>query len=163
SKACRTFVKHIEHVILGLANPDFAMSNNWTRNLWLRLLLLVVGVGVCNAQSLDPAKPTPIRNANVLGHIAARDLGDARLTDHYYTFNGTPGDLLITIQSRNLNGDLDVFTASGLRPLIKLALYAESTSPVTKGIYLRKREPLILRVEARSPNDDEGSYQLFFG
>jgi hypothetical protein len=42
-------------------------------------------------------------------------------------------------------------------------LYAESTTPVTKGIYLRKREDLILRIEARSPNDDEGTYQLFFG
>ena len=35
--------------------------------------------------------------------------------------------------------------------------------PITKGIYLRRREDLILRVEARSPNDDEGMYQLFFG
>ena len=139
------------------------MSNNWTRKFWLPLLLLLLGVSVCNAQSLDPAKPTPITSSNVLGQIAARDLGDARVTDHYYTFNGTPGDLLITVQSRNLNGDLDVFTASGLRPILKLNLYAESASPVTKGIYLRKRESLILRIEARSPNDDEGSYQLFFG
>jgi hypothetical protein len=99
----------------------------------------------------------------LLGRIVARDLGDSRLTNHYYTFFGTPGDLLITIQSRNLNGDLDVFAANGLRPLLKLSLYAESTSPVTKGIYLRRREQLILRIEARSPNDDEGTYQLFFG
>ena len=46
----------------------------------------------------------------------------------------------MTVNSRNLNGDVDVFTAGTLRPLLKLSLYAESSSPVTKGIYLRKRE-----------------------
>ena len=66
------------------------------------------------------------------------------------------------MQSQNLNGDIDVFTAGTLRPLLKLTLYAEIASPVTKGIYLRKREDLILRVEARSPNDDEGTYRLTF-
>ena len=119
-------------------------------------------VGV-KAQSLDAATPAPVRSNNLIGKIAARDLGDSRLTDHYYAFTGTPGDLTITIQSKNLNGDLDVFTAGSLRPLLKLTLYAETSTPVTKGIYLRKRESLILRVEARSPNDDEGTYQLFFG
>jgi hypothetical protein len=67
------------------------------------------------------------------------------------------------VKSQNLNGDLDVFTVGTLRPLLKLTLYAESSAAVTKGIYLRKREDLILRIEARSPNDDEGKYQLFFG
>jgi hypothetical protein len=118
--------------------------------------------GVLSAQSLDQNTPAPIRSTSLIGKIAARDLGDSRLTDHYYAFNGTPGDLLITVQSRNLNGDLDVFTAGTLRPLLKLTLYAENSRPVTKGIYLRRRESLILRIEARSPNDDEGSYQLFF-
>src|SRR4030095_9710701 len=127
------------------------------------LVLLSFAGGEIFAQSLNPASPAPIRGTNLQGKIAARDLGDSRLTDHYYAFTGTPGDLLITVQSRNLNGDLDVFTAGTLRPLLKLTLYAVSTTPVTKGIYLRKREDLILRIEARSPNDDEGSYQLFFG
>ncbi|HZN07730.1 MAG TPA: hypothetical protein VFB65_13135 [Pyrinomonadaceae bacterium] len=104
-----------------------------------------------------------MRSNTVTGRIAARDLGDSRLTDHYYAFTGTPGDLLITVQSTNLNGDIDVFTAVTLRPLLKLSLYAESTAPVTKGIYLRKREDLIVRIEARSPNDEEGSYRLYFG
>ncbi len=137
-----------------------------TRNsklLWLALVVLLSSIGQLRAQSLDPSKPTPIGSSTLTGHIAARDLGDSRVTDHYYRFNGTPGDLLITVRSQNLNGDLDVFTAVGLRPLLKLTLYAESTNPVTKGIYLRKREDLILRIEARSPNDDEGTYQLFFG
>ncbi|HJT27365.1 MAG TPA: hypothetical protein VJ784_08160 [Pyrinomonadaceae bacterium] len=124
------------------------------------ILLTVVSA---SAQSIDPNAPSPVRNNSVTGRIAARDLGDARLTDHYYALRGTPGDLLITINSTNLNGDVDVFTATTLRPLLKLTLYAESTSPVTKGIYLRRREDLILRIEARSPNDDEGTYRLFFG
>jgi len=106
------------------------------------------------AQSIDPNVPSPVRSNIVDGRIAARDLGDARVTDHYYALTGTPGDLLITVQSNNLNGDIDVFTAGTLRPLLKLTLYAEIASPVTKGIYLRKREDLILRVEARSPNDE---------
>lgn len=139
------------------------MLSKYANRLWLAIVLLLSVATASEAQSLDPAKPAPIRSNTLLGHIAARDLGDSRVTDHYYAFTGTPGDLLITVHSRNLNGDLDVFTATGLRPLLKLSLYAESTTPVTKGIYLRKREDLILRIEARSPNDDEGTYQLFFG
>src|ERR1041385_7387687 len=127
------------------------------------LALLVLAVGSVSAQSIDPNAPSPVRSNSITGRIAARDLGDARLTDHYYALTGTPGDLLITVNSTNLNGDVDVFTATTLRPLLKLTLYAESTTPVTKGIYLRKREDLILRVEARSPNDDEGVYRLSFG
>ena len=122
------------------------------------LLIAASAVG----QSIDPNAPSPVRSNSITGRIAARDLGDARLTDHYYALTGTPGDLLITVNSTNLNGDIDVFTATTLRPLLKLTLYAESTTPVTKGIYLRKREDLILRVEARSPNDDEGVYRLSF-
>jgi len=117
---------------------------------------------VC-AQSIDLKLPSPVRANEVLGKIPARDLGDSRLTDHFYAFAGVPGDVLITVESTNLNGDIDVFTAGSLRPLLKFVLYAESTSPTTKSIYLRRREDLILRVEARSPNDDDGVYHLRFG
>src|SRR3954453_16568144 len=130
--------------------------------LQFAVVVLLLAVGSVAAQSIDPNAPSPVRSNSITGRIAARDLGDARLTDHYYALTGTPGDLLITVNSTNLNGDIDVFTATTLRPLLKLTLYAESTTPVTKGIYLRKREDLILRVEARSPNDDEGTYQLSF-
>lgn len=126
------------------------------------IFLFLIATSVA-AQSIDPNVPSPVRSNTVEGRIAARDLGDARVTDHYYTLTGTPGDLLITVQSNNLNGDIDVFTAGTLRPLLKITMYAEIASPVTKGIYLRKREDLILRVEARSPNDDEGTYRLRFG
>ena len=127
------------------------------------LVILIVSATVSFAQSLDVGTPTPVRSNTVSGRIAARDIGDSRLTDHYYAFTGTPGDLLLTIQTTNLNGDIDVFTAVTLRPLLKLSLYAESTAPVTKGIYLRKRENLIVRIEARSPNDEEGTYRVYFG
>ena len=132
------------------------------RRVCVWVFVLVVATSL-SAQSLDPNAPSPVRSNNVSGRIAARDLGDPRLTDHYYALTGTPGDLLITVQSSNLNGDIDVFTAGTLRPLLKLTLYAEIAAPVTKGIYLRKRKDLILRVEARSPNDDEGTYRLSFG
>jgi hypothetical protein len=128
------------------------------------LSLLIISVVVSSrAQSLDVNAPAPVTSYEVAGAIAARDLGDSRSTDHYYAFVGTPGDVLITIKSNNLNGDVDVFTAGTLRPLLKFTMYAESSSPITKAIYLRKRENLILRVEARSPNDDEGDYQVRFG
>ncbi|HKR22307.1 MAG TPA: hypothetical protein VJS17_06925 [Pyrinomonadaceae bacterium] len=127
------------------------------------LVFLFLTATVSFAQSLDVGAPAPVRSSSASGKIVARDLGDSRLTDHYFRFTGTPGDLLITVQSTNLNGDLDVFTAVTLRPLLKLTLYAESTAPVTKGIYLRKREDLILRIEARTPNDDPGTYKLYFG
>ena len=144
----------------------FFSRNRMIANNSKLLFVALIGLALCveaRAQSLDPSKPTPVRSNTLNGHIAARDLGDARVTDHYYKFTGTPGDLLITVRSQNLNGDLDVFTAVGLRPLLKVTLYAESTNRITKGIYLRKREDLILRIEARSPNDDEGTYDLFFG
>ncbi len=133
------------------------LSNLKRKPLWLALVLLLLVNAGSEAQSLDVGAPTPIRTQSVTGHIGVRDVGDSRLTDHYYAFTGVPGDLLITVKSQNLNGDLDVFTVGTLRPLLKLTLYAESSAAVTKGIYLRKREELILRIEARSPNDDEGS------
>jgi len=125
--------------------------------------LLLALTSTLRAQSLDMRSPSPVRSPELMGTIAARDLGDARLTDHFYTLTGNPGDLVITLESRNLNGDIDVFTAASLRPLLKFTVYAESSSPITKSVYLRKREQLILRVEARSPNDDEGAYHLRFG
>lgn len=124
--------------------------------------LLVLWAGAAFPQSSDVRFPTSVDGNQIVGAIAARDIGDARLTDHFYTFNGLPGDLMITVQSKNLNGDFDVFTAAELRPVLKVTVYAESSTPIAKNIYLRKPESLILRVEARSPNDDEGSYRISF-
>jgi hypothetical protein len=125
-------------------------------SLWLSL-------GIVNAQSTDIAAPVPVRTNEVNAAISARDLGDSRLTDHFYAFTGTPGDLLITVDARNMNGDVDVFTAVGLRPLLKFTIYASGSGPITKSIYLRQRQDLILRVEARTPNDDDAVYRIHFG
>jgi len=141
---------------------EFRAQRRQSAKIFIVALVLFIATSAA-AQSQDSNAPTPVRSSTLTARIAARDLGDPRLTDHYYSFTGTPGDLLISIQSNNLNGDVDVFTATTLRPLLKITLYAEITAPVVKGIYLRKREDLILRVEARSPNDDEGTYRLSFG
>jgi len=136
------------------------------RNVYKTLALFVLCWGVsipANGQSLDRTAPSAVRTSEVTGMISARDLGDSRLTDHFFAFTGTPGDLLITVESRNLNGDIDVFTVNGLRPLLKFTVYDGSASAITKSVYLRKREDLILRVEARTPNDDEGTYRVRFG
>lgn len=140
-------------------------SMKFSKQLTLAVLLLSLSCFLSlsvSAQSLDQSRPTPVQSNEVSGTIHARDIGDARLTDHFYAFTGTPGDVLITVEGKNLNGDVDIFTAA-MRPLLKFALYAGSVSPVTKSVYLRTREDLILRVQARTPDDDDGSYRLRFG
>jgi hypothetical protein len=137
-----------------------------------RLLLVTVALasGLCAlnqivvAQSSDQNLPTPVLSNEINGRIVALDLGDPRLTRHYYAFEGNPGDLLITVESKNLNGDVDVFTAVTFRPLMKTTMYATSqSSEIVKGIYLRAHQILILRVEARTPSDEPGTYHIRFG
>lgn len=116
------------------------------------------------AQSTDQTLPTPVLTNEITGKIKALDLGDPRSTRHFYAFDASPGDLLITVDSKNLNGDIDVFTAVTFRPLMKTSVYASSQSgEITKGIYLRTHQILILRVEARSPSDEPGTYHIRFG
>jgi len=134
-----------------------------SRVLFLLSVCLLLSIGIANGQSTDIAAPTPVRTNELTAAIAARDLGDARLTHHFYAFIGTPGDLLITVDGRNMNGDVDVFTTVGLRPLLKFTIYAGGSGPITKSIYLRQRQDLILRVEARTPNDDDAVYRIHFG
>jgi hypothetical protein len=133
--------------------------------LWCCLVGLMLGLGaeVC-AQSSDQNLPTPVLSREINGQINALDVGDPRLTRHYYAFSANPGDLLITLESKNLNGDVDVFTAVTFRPLVKTTMYADvPPREITKGIYLRAKQILILRVEARTPNDDPGTYHIRFG
>src|ERR1051326_5819590 len=97
------------------------------------------------AQSSDQNLPTAVLANEVTGKIVALDLGDPRSTRHYYALEATPGDLLITLQSKNLDGDIDLFTAITFRPLMKTTIYASGQSQeITKGIYLRTRQILIL-------------------
>jgi len=115
------------------------------------------------AQSIDIGFPTPIRANDISGVITPRDLGDARQTRYFYSFTGTPGDLIVSVEANNLDGEVDVFTAGALRPLAKLSLYAGGTSSGgTQTIYLRARQSLILRVQARTPNDTEGTFRVRF-
>ena len=140
---------------------------SFRKQLFLALILPGLLCTIASAafgQSSDASLPTPVLANEINGKISALDLGDPRSTRHFYAFEGTPGDLLITIDSKNLNGDMDVFTAVTFRPLMKTTIYASSQSgEVTKGLYLRTRQILILRVEARTPNDEAGSYHVRFG
>ncbi len=117
-----------------------------------------------SAQSTNADAPSPVRANTISGQIAALDVGDARLTRHFYRFSSTQGDLIITVESENLNGGVDLFTANGLRPLTQFVLFAAGQTPsrATKSVYLRQGEELVLRVEARSPNDDAGNYRIKF-
>jgi len=132
-------------------------------------VVLWLGLGFAStwpvvAQSSDQNLPSPVRSDEILGRIASLDLGDPRLTRRFYAFEGTPGDLLITLNSENLNGDMDVFTAVTFRPLMKITFYATSTAQtITKSVFLHGRQILILRVEARTPNDDAGTYRIRLG
>src|SRR5436309_714861 len=125
------------------------------------VLFVVASTGL--AQSSDQSLPTPVLTSEVNGTIAPLDLGDARVTRHFYAFDASPGDLIITADSKNLNGDIDVFTAVTFRPLMKTTMYANAQMPeVTKSIFLRAHQILILRVEARTPNDEAGVYHIRF-
>lgn len=131
---------------------------------FLVLAFVLAALASAFGQSTDQDTPTPIRAGDISAAIAVRDLGDPRLTRHFYVFTATPGDLLISVESKNLNADVDIFTSIGFRPLAKITLYAsEVSAKTTKSIYLRARQDLILRVEGRSPNDEAGSYRIQFG
>ncbi len=115
------------------------------------------------AQSTEQKFPTLVTSNEISGKIAARDIGDSRLTTYYYAFNGTQGDVFLTIETSNLNGDIDIFTADELRPVTKIALFADSSNNKTvRTIYLRKDEKLILRIEGKTPNDDDATFKIKF-
>lgn len=123
------------------------------------LLLCVGGI----AQSTDSSFPTPVTTTEINGVIKARDVGDSRLTTYFYEFDGGQGDIFINVVTKNLSGDIDVYTAEGLRPLTKVVIYADiGTSETGRLIYLRKPERLILRVEGRTPGDEAATYKIKF-
>src|SRR5687767_5284195 len=120
-------------------------------------------IAIASAQSTDQNFPTPVTTTEISGTIRARDVGDSRLTSYYYTFDGSQGDLFINIVTRNLTGDIDVFTKNGLTPLTKIIVYADYGENETgRVIYLRKPENLILRVQGRTPSDEPASFRIKF-
>jgi len=115
------------------------------------------------AQSRERSDPTPILKNELRGEIKARDVGDSRLTTYYYLFNGQRGDVFINIQTLNFNGDIDVFTADGLKPKTKVTIYVDTSDTETgRVVYMRKPESLIMRIQGRTPNDDPGSFHIKF-
>ena len=133
----------------------------------LRLLFCILHFAFCtvfaNAQSTNQSYPTAITSNEISGRIAARDIGDARLTNYFYVFGGNQGDVFINVQATNFNGDIDVFTTGNLKPLTKITIYADDTTNETgRVVYLRQPAKLILRVEGRSPNDDPATFRIKF-
>jgi hypothetical protein len=142
-----------------ISNFKFQISN--------RIGLILLAVFIFNftafSQSTEQKFPTLVTSSEISGKISARDIGDSRLTTYYYAFNGTQGDVFLTIETNNLNGDIDIFTADELRPVTKIALFADSSNNQTvRTIYLRKDEKLILRIEGKTPNDDDATYKIKF-
>ncbi len=131
----------------------------WVRSLALLALLSFSAF----SQSTEQQFPTPVSVGEINGSINPREIGDARTTTYFYTFNGSQGDLFLNILSINLNADIDLFIETGLRPLTKIAVYADRGETETgRVVYLRKPEKLLLRVQGRSPNDDPGKFRFKF-
>jgi hypothetical protein len=127
------------------------------------MLLFLLGFYSASAQSTEQQFPTPLRIPELEGTILPRSIGDARTTTHFYTFEGSSGDLFLNIVTTNLNADIDLFVEEGLRPLTKIVVYADRGETETgRVIYLRKPEKLLLRVQGRTLNDDPGRYRLKF-
>ncbi len=131
------------------------------RCMKIALLGLLLMAKASFAQSTDANLPTPLDVRVVEAVIAPRDIGDARLTRHYYVFTGAQGDLEINLTSSNLNGDVDIFTFDNLRPVTKLTMFAGiEFNRVTKSVFIRDEELLLLRVEARTAGDEQGRYRV---
>ena len=139
------------------------LSEIQKKQLLLCAALLIFSCLPAVAQSINPDYPTPVTSNEISGIIKARDIGDSRLTSFYYVFNGNQGDIFINIETRNLNGDIDVFAAEGLRPLSKIRLYADNSEAETgRIVYLRKPDKLILRIEGTTPDDNPASFKIKF-
>lgn len=132
-----------------------------------RLLFCVLHFAFCIsavfAQSTNQSFPTAVTSNEISGTIKARDIGDARLTSYFYVFNGNQGDIFINVVTKNLDGDIDVFTADGLRPLTKIRVYSDNPEGETgRVIYLRQPQKLILRIEGKTPTDEPATFRIKF-
>ena len=133
------------------------------KNLSLLFGIVFFAFGVSKAQSIRQDFPTPITSNEIGGKVPARDIGDARLTNYYFALNGVQGDIFVNVQTKNFNGDIEIFTADNLKSLTKITIYADiSDSETGRVIYLRKPEKLILRIQGRTPNDDDATYRIKF-
>ena len=123
----------------------------------------MLGCTFSYSQSTSQDYPSPIVSSELSGIIKPRDIGDSRVTTYYYTFNGNQGDVFINVVTKNLNGNIDVFSVEGLRLLTRILVFADVADNETgRVVYLRRPERLILRVEGRTPNDDPANFQIKF-
>ncbi|MEP6901770.1 MAG: hypothetical protein ABJA66_08470 [Actinomycetota bacterium] len=128
--------------------------------LWMILFFLSNEI---SAQSTNQNYPTPVISNEISGTIKARDPGDSRLTSYFYVFNGNQGDIFINVVTKNLNGDIDIFTADNLKPLTKITVYSDNSDSETgRVVYLRQPQKLILRIEGKSPIDEPASFKIKF-
>lgn len=132
----------------------------------LTVFAFLICANVARGQSGDPAAPAPLASNSADGRVEPLDIGDSRLTRHYYVFSAGPGDLIVNVESVNLNGDVDLFAANGLRPLVKVSVFAGSFSggadKISKSIFLRRQESIVLRVEGRAAGDEAARYRISF-
>jgi hypothetical protein len=138
-----------------------AVYKNWflVFGFWLLASLSSNAFG----QSTNQSFPTPISSNEISGTIKARDLGDARLTSYFYVFNGNQGDVFINVVTKNLDGDIDIFTADNLKPLTKITVYSDNSNGETgRVVYLRQPQKLILRIEGKTPIDDPATFRIKF-
>ena len=130
---------------------------------YLIVLSLLLAAGSSYAQSTDQMFPTPVRTPEIASSIKARAIGDPRVTTYYYTFEGQQGDVFINVQSTNFTGDIDVFVVPSQQPLTKIVIYGDQPEAETgRVVYLRKPERLLLRIQGRSPGDEDASVRIKF-
>jgi len=114
-------------------------------------------------QSSDVNFPTPVTESEISSTIKARDIGDSRLTTHYWAFDGAQGDIFINVVTQNFSGDINVYQASDLKPLTQMVMYADTgVSETGRVVYMRQPGKLVLRVQGRTPNDDPATYKIKF-
>jgi aminoglycoside 6'-N-acetyltransferase I len=102
------------------SQKGLGMKKSKLKNKSLRILFCILHLAfltsAISAQSTNQSYPTAITSNEITGRIAARDIGDARLTSYFYVFGGGQGDVFINVQTSNFNGDVDVFTQGNLKP-----------------------------------------------
>ena len=131
--------------------------------IYLIGIVLLAGARSTFAQSTDQMFPTPVRTSEILSSIKARAIGDPRVTTYYYTFEGQQGDVFINVQSKNFTGDIDVYVIPSQQPLTKIVIYGDQVDAETgRVVYLRKPERLLLRIQGRSPGDEDASVSIKF-
>ncbi len=92
-----------------------------------------------------------------------RPLGDSRETLYYWVFDGSQGDVFVNATFENLNGEVEVFVADGMRSVARILTFADFGETETGRVfYLRRAERLILRVKGRTPNDDPAAFRIKF-